>query len=881
MIFLAMLLFAAVLGACIGGVLSWVPGRRGSPLGTGLLLLPLSALLFAGGLCLASGSRDPVRICDSFFPDRLSKLLGCALCLLLAVALGLLAGICRAGSARAYFRRAAASKAHRWVGRGLLGGGLAAVALCAVLVGGRQSSPVVLSEVCCCNFSLQNPDTGEFDPYIELHNTSDTSVNLAGYFLSDRGRKRNLHCLPQLTLAPDAYLILWADGTGTSAAKGGTGTSLCFSLKPGETLFFSSPGGSLIDSVTLPQEEEKNIGMVKMDEGWMQATVSPAQANDGAVPWFPATLEEPAFDHLGGFYPDSLTLRICAAEDCDIRYTLDGSEPTADSPLYREPLHLSDRSAEPNQVVSQKNTTELRDNYVTEPVRKGTVVRAAAFRSDGQHSRTVTQSYFVGDFSEYSNAAVLSLTVDPADLFSDYGICVTGKAYDDWFDAGGNGSKPTPNFLRHGRSWERDAVLQLFDPQRQCVLDQVCGVRVQGNTSRTYSFKRLAFYARPNYSGSSVFDVPLFSGFPSHSINTREGLLYGTNQAYDVVVQQLLADRDLGTLNAMEVYLFVNGEFYLKTYLYERYDKQYFASHYGIPEEDLALISDHTLDCGTDADYQDYLDLLDFIQHNDTTDPAVWAEINARLDVQSFIDYLCANFYCNNVDWCFEKNCKLWRSRSGGGSGSADGRWRMLAYDMDAVGWSGESLGLAPAEVNPFLRPIPVYRGAGDRPTYLEMPVVAQLLENPEFRRQFILSYQDLMNVNFCPAQATPVLERLHLTEHWLWPTFLRERPAYALRNLTQALALDPETAQLTLSVSDPAGGRIRLNTVWPDLSTGQWSGTYLCAVPVTVTAEPAPGWRFAGWQGALEWAESSVSLPLSASGTALKAVFVRDEKGG
>ena len=78
-------------------------------------------------------------------------------------------------------------------------------------------------------------------------------------------------------------------------------------------------------------------------------------------------------------------------------------------------------------------------------------------------------------------------------------------------------------------------------------------------------------------------------------------------------------------------------------------------------------------------------------------------------------------------------------------------------------------------------------------------------------------------------------------------------------------------TSEVTLDVSDPAGGAVKISTVQPDAYP--WSGTYFQDVPVQITATPNPGYRFAGWIGlAHEDAMLTTTLPDSLHLTAVFA---------
>ena len=52
------------------------------------------------------------------------------------------------------------------------------------------------------------------------------------------------------------------------------------------------------------------------------------------------------------------------------------------------------------------------------------------------------------------------------------------------------------------------------------------------------------------------------------------------------------------------------------------------------------------------------------------------------IDIQSYIDYMCAEIYISNVDWP-GNNYEMWRSASVTDRPYEDGRWRWMLYDTE------------------------------------------------------------------------------------------------------------------------------------------------------------------------------------------------------
>ncbi len=72
--------------------------------------------------------------------------------------------------------------------------------------------PIEISEVMIKNRTYAPDEDGDCSDYIELHNTSSRSVNLAGYALSDSDSSLTKWLLPSVTLEADGYLLIYASG---------------------------------------------------------------------------------------------------------------------------------------------------------------------------------------------------------------------------------------------------------------------------------------------------------------------------------------------------------------------------------------------------------------------------------------------------------------------------------------------------------------------------------------------------------------------------------------------------------------------------------------------------------------------------------------------
>ena len=755
---------------------------------------------------------------------------------------------------------------------------------------------IVINEVCSHNLSLILDDDGENSDYIEIYNPSFTTVSLDGWYLADHENVLQSKPLSGIYIEPRSYLVLFAGGNA-----GGSGLSgeqeeqygyLDFKLKEaGETLTLADEDGRVVDRVEVPVLTT-DVSYARLQDGqdcWsIVRNGTPGKTNEGLAAYVIPTLEEPVFSVESGFYEEPFVLSLTAGKDEKVYYTLDGSEPTTESKCYTEPIAIQDNSDTENYYANIGGIAREGDYQPAYRIDKGTVVKAICVNETGEVSEVASQVYFVGfdEKSGYDNVKIMSVVGNPADFFSDErGIYVLGEDYHEWKDYRESlGYSFAANYTDTDKTGERAVMVTLFDADKDMLSQEKIGVRIRGGASKGLRQKGFNFYARTEY-GEDVLDLCRKMLRTSGSIDTNKTMLR------DVFNQSLVADRDLETQPGEPCVLFLNGEYWGLYNLQARFTEDYFEEKYGITEDNLIMIKqDRRVSIGEEADMELYTELVSYAQQQDLSQEDTYETIGQMMDVQSFIDHYCFEIYIGNTDWPLNNVC-CWRSReSGGDSVYTDGRWRWGVYDTD------ESTGIYPEGMstyssNSFLEEAHWFGS----PT--TMPLMSNLLENAEFKKQFVLTFMDMANENFvyekvheklyelASVYAEPMVETYHRFngDEYTLDTFYenigridefyRYRYEYIVPYMAEAMELTGSLETVTLQTTP--GGSIVLNTIEPDLVSGQWSGSYYTDYPVTATAVAEEGYRFAGWQGSCESTQETIAAEVTEGGIVLSAVFV------
>jgi hypothetical protein len=136
------------------------------------------------------------------------------------------------------------------------------------------------------NSNTASDQDGEYNDWVELYNTSNSAINLEGYFLSDRRSQPTKFKFPNVIVQSEDYLIIWVD---TDSTQAGLHTNFKLSASS-EQVYLFNPDTNLIDYVHFYN---------------MQADQSIARTHDGNGPF---KILNPTFDSSNGNHPSGLVI---------------------------------------------------------------------------------------------------------------------------------------------------------------------------------------------------------------------------------------------------------------------------------------------------------------------------------------------------------------------------------------------------------------------------------------------------------------------------------------------------------------------------------------------------------------------------------------------
>lgn len=698
---------------------------------------------------------------------------------------------------------------------------------------------------------------GDYPDWIEIYNPGNSSINLMGYGLSDNPSNPYKWIFPNIMLLPKEYLVVFASGKDRRNPQKNLHTNFKIDRK-GETIVLTNQQGIQCDKKETGEiPVDFSLGRYPDGESTWKISVNPTPGTSNTGILFPGFLDEVQFSHPAGYYSGGLQLTLTSTSQSNkIRYTLDGSDPDSNSTAYTQPIQIN----------------------------KTTTVKARVFQNNIPCSKVAVQTYLV---EEHFTMPVVSLSTNPENLWNeDYGIYIAGKNADE-----GN------RIANYWQDWERPCHIEFFESDGTSGFSVDAGIKIFGWGSRTNARKSLALFFRDKYG----YDAVHYPIFPELSITEFKSLVLrasGTDWQgtlfRDPLVSSAVKNRDIDIQAFRPAVVFINGEYWGIHDIREKLNEEYLASHYGVKTDEVDIISrywrrDYPLIVSGEDDA--FIELENYLQNNDISKNEHYQHIANVIDINSLLDYLVTEIYFANYDWPGNNN-KCWRKRT------PAGKWRWFLYDLD---YTLNSHGVNDFRHNTLEHATTTSGGNWPNPPHTTF-IFRKLLNNTNFKNNFINRFADLMNTSFAPsallekldeftALFAPEMERhierwgifgttLRSVEDWqrnisVIKEFMEKRQPYIKEHLSKKFGLTG-TATLTLSLSQASAGSIQLNSL--RIQTTTWQGEYFLGVPVQLTAVPAPGYKFSGWMGI---ADSLLLLnPITLNITAALSITAHFEKG-
>ncbi|SMO78950.1 CotH kinase family protein [Gracilimonas mengyeensis] len=591
----------------------------------------------------------------------------------------------------------------------------------------------------------------------------------------------------------------------------------------GETVVLTHPDETVVDSVSYPPlNPDESYGRSTDDpENWVIFTeTTPMEAN--SADGFAERLTVPPLTNTGGFYNGSVSVGFANSSSDNIYYTTDGSVP-GKSDLVFSPPYTFDET---------------------------TVLRLRAIQNGRLSSDVETYTYFVDVQHELP---VISMVAEP-DLWEsdERGIYVRGTN-----GITGNCENFPANW---NQDWEIPAHMEFYEKNQSLGFSSNIGTKIFGGCSRQNPQKSLSVFFRGNYGNPELQyklfeekDIDTFQAF----ILRNGGNDFGGAHLRDAMMTTLIEDHTKLDYQAYQpVVMYRNGEYWGIHNVREKINEHFVASNHNVDSDDIDLIENNGQIKHGESDA--YNAMIEAFGNADMETEAGYQSVLQYVDVESFIDYQVSEIFFANQDWP-GNNVRYWRERRDGA------KFRWIIYDTD-FGFNLYGNRPPEEEMMNFATD-----GSHTDPDYWPNPawstyMFRKLLENESFQHAFVNRFADLLNTTFSADHIVSVIDSLaqriepEIGAHqsrWNRSVGNWENQINVLKNFgenrqgyiaSQVINYFDIEARNPVTVEASAGGQVQVNRVIPD--SYPWTGEYFGGLPVTISALPAPGYRFTGWSG-------------------------------
>ena len=594
-----------------------------------------------------------------------------------------------------------------------------------------------------------------------------------------------------------------------------------FTLKgSGEFVYLSNPSGNLLSSLYVDCQTA-GISRGRTPDASSNCVLfgvpTPGSSNNSSIA-YQNFLLDPVISVPSGSYSATqyITIDNPNGAGSQVRYTLDGSDPTPSSELY--------------------NGTAI-------PVFFSSVVKVRAFAEGILPSEIVASSILLGVDHV---TPIVSISTPIENLYGEQGI------FDNW-----------------SRDWQRQTQVSYLDSNENLRFTSRAAMQIDGGWGGSRYQPQHSF--RLEFDNSVLGDGTIYDSIiPFRRNRTKYSNFYlrnGSNQYLifpykDAFQNQAMSGTTKNYYSAWRpVSVYINGGYFGLYELREKMDAEFFEVHDGADPDSLDILSlsawyGFALRSVHGAPVQTFIDrYLQFYQL-DQAAPNYWDLADQYFDLEYYADYIIAESWMGNQDWP-GNNIKIMRSNK------TNFRYRFCTIDMELClqpnGWTSAgddhiSYLLSQSQDNPFIN------------------VWLKSIQNNRFKDYFINRFADLINTEYHTDRLLPLeqyffdqtaVEMQNLYARWGDPgdvpgqmtnfynnhlTFRNElsaRSNYVRQHIKNNFDL-PNIVDLQLNVSPEGAGKIHISTIEPD--TYPWQGYYFNGVPIRIEAIPNPGYEFLNW---------------------------------
>lgn len=542
----------------------------------------------------------------------------------------------------------------------------------------QAQSGVIISEFMAVNNDVLADEDGDYSDWLELYNSGETTVNLNGWYLTDKADNLSKWQIPAVSLAPDAYLVIFASEKDKTDPSGTLHTNFKLSGS-GEFFALVKPDGTNIafsfGEIYPGQRADVSYGMYQGQETFFYDP-TPGTANT-----LVNQVLNPEFSVKRGFYDDPFKLTLTVADDAlKIYYSTDGTRPNkSEGTLYSEPIQINKSTPLSAVSVNSENGTSevVTHTYLFIKDIIDQPKRPTGYPSEWGplkfSSNNTPADYEMDpevcddpDYKELMDDALLdiptvSIVTNIRYLFG-HGSGVIDHDKDGIYIYTGNTSMGSL-----GLDWERPASVEFIDPETGQEFQVNCALELHGGNSRvpenspkhgfriafksSYGPGKLNFKFFEDGSAANEYNNIVFRAGYNYSW-VKNNLTQRVNAQYlqDPFAKNIQLEMNQEAAHERFVHLYINGLYWGLYNASEKINNDFVEAYLGGDEEDYDVVKDHS--GVVDGSRTVFNNLMNLAKSGFNTDASYKKLIDDELlDLKNFVDYMLMNYYIGNGDW--------------------------------------------------------------------------------------------------------------------------------------------------------------------------------------------------------------------------------------